>query len=507
MAISKGFLNRRCELSDINAIGALLFWTLTAYILYAFFQLYKEVFRFFSGHIGDQTMLILTPWENYVYNLFYASIASALGYSFALRFILQNSFYKRDIRTKLLIRRTLNMEGFYTWSFLFWFGKLGSALGIWYMSYAMQYDLDLIKEFPIMLLALPLILFYSSWPNFNRLIKAKKASWFLRLTGIFIIMSSGFAFKNFLDYEKINTNYLRHSIENVFELKVPNSHSHQRISRRSVSTDVYIARDTLQTQEPAIFFDHIRNRVGFQDIQKAVALEKDKMEIWSQHKFTANLHIDERILMGRINPIINELRKAGLRKIQYSTGRKYSRYPADYPIFKHSGIQKRLIPRYYPEFECFLDSAEQIDLTGKAIKLPESLMYRNGSLKSFNRIEITLATDSVTLNGQKIEPVKLEQLIYRFIKKYSPNYVIIFNSDDAISYKRYIEYLDMLWTQVDRLRNELSLERYDQSFENWYWGPELDTIKRQFPRNILEWSTEEQRLNELIKKAGNRVVR
>ncbi len=504
MTISKGFLNRKCELRATNIIGTLLLWTLTAYILYAFFQVYREAFRFFTGHLGDRALLILTPQENYVYNLFYAAIASALGYSFALRFTLHNSLYGHDTRTKSLIRRTLNIEGFYTWAFLFWFGKLGSIFGIWYMTYAIQYDLDLIKEFPIILLALPLILFYSSWPNFSRMIRTKKVSWFLKLTGIFIVTSFGFAFKNFLDYEKINKNYLSRSIENVFELKVPNSQSHQRISRRSISADVYIVIDTIETEEPAIFFDNIYNRVDFQDIQKAVHLEKDKLSIWAQDELTANLHIDERIPMSRINPIVDELRKADLRKIQYSTGRKFSRYPADYPPFKHSGIQRKILPRYYPEFESFLDSAEQIDLTDRTIKLPESLMYRNGSLKNFNRIEITLAPDSVTLNGQKIETMKLEQLIYGFIKKYSPNYVIIFNSDDEITYNRYIEYLDMLWTQVDRLRNELSLERYNQPFENWYWEPELDTIKRQFPRNILEWSTEEQRLNKLIKKAGNK---
>ena len=301
-------------------------------------------------------MLILSPWENYIYNLFYASVASALGYLFALRLTLQNSFYEHDQRTKSLIRRTLNAEGFYTWTFLFWFGKLGSLLGIWYMMYAMQYELDLIKEFPVMLLALPLILFYSSWPNFSRLIKARKASWFLGLTGIFMVMSSGFAFKNFLDYEKINKNYLSRSIENVFELEVPYSQSHQKISRRSISIDVYIVRDTIETEDPAIFFDDIYNRINFQDIQKAVHLEKDKLSIWAQDELMANLHIDKRIPMTRIKPILDELRKADLMKIQYSTGRKYSRYPSDYPPGSHLPLSLlsnfRLFGRLIAVFSC-----------------------------------------------------------------------------------------------------------------------------------------------------------
>ena len=328
--------------------------------------------------------------------------------------------------------------------------------------------------------------------------------WFLRLSGVFVVMSFIFAFKNFTDYKRINENILSRSIGHVFDLQKPNSQSQQRIYRRSLIVDIYIVKDTLGTEEPAIFFESIANRVNSQDIRKAVNIEKDKVSIWEQYQLTANLHIDGHISMKQIKPILDELRKADLRKVQFSTGRKYSQYPAEYPAFKYSGIQKMLLPKYYPEFEGFLDSAERIDLNGKDFKLSESLMYRNGTLNNYNRIEITVTPQSVTLNGQKIDTLDLEQRVYGFIKKYSPNYVIIFNSDDEVTYKRYIQFLDILWTQVDRLRNEMSLELFDQPFDKWYWEPELDTIKSQFPRNILEWSTEEQRLNELMKKAGNR---
>lgn len=502
MTIIKGFLNRKYDFKSTNLLGGFFLWVLTSYIFYAFFQLYREVFRLFTGQHGDRTLLVLTPNENYIYNLFYASIASALGFSIALRFVFQLSVNKHDWRTKSLMRRTLNMEGFYTWSFLLWFGKLGSMLGIWYLVFAMQYDLDILKEFPLMLVLLPFVLFYSTWPNFSRQIRSKKALWFLRLTGLFLVMSFVFAFKNFTDYKKINSNNLKHSINHTFNLKVPDSQSQERIFPRSIVVDIYIVRDTLDTDVPVIFFEHVDNRVDLKNIPKAVANEMEKVSVYEQSKLTANLHIDEHISMEHVNPIINELRKANLRKVQFSTGRKYSRYPSEYPAFKYSGIQK-VLPLYYSEFEKYLDSAERIDLSGKAFRLSESTMYRNGALKEYNRIEITATPKSITLNGQKINSLDLEQKIYGFIKKYSPNYVIIFNSSKDVTYGRYIEILDLLWTQVDRLRNEFSLDLYNQPFENWYWGAELDSIKRQYPRNILEWSTEEQRLNELIRKAGN----
>lgn len=504
MAITKGFLSRKDEFKPINLIGSLLIWILTAYILYAFFQILREAFRFFTGLQGDRVLLVLTPTENYLYNLFYASIAAALGYLISLRLTLQYSLYKHEWRTKSLIKRTLNIEGFWTWSFLFWFGKLGAILGIWYMMFAMQYEIDFIRDFGFMLIMLPLVLFYSTWPNFSRLVRANKALWFLRVSVVFVLMSVCLAFKNFIDYKEINKNILSLSIEHVFDLKKPNSQSHEIIYRRSIAINIYIVQDTLVREAPAIFFDNIKNRVNLQDIPSAVAIEKDNVGEYDRYYLIANLHIDEAITMGQINPILNELRRVDMRKVNFSTGRKHSRYPSDYPLFKFSGIQKWL-PRYFPEFEEFMDSAEQIDLTGKAIRLSESQLYRQGSLKGYNRIEVNVSPDSVTLNGQIIDPIKLGPLVYKFIHKYSPNFVIIFNADDTITYGRYIEILDIFWAQIDRLRNELSIELYDRPFDFWYaMGHEFASIKERFPRNIIEWTTEEQRLNELMKKAGNK---
>ena len=502
MAIIKGFLKRNHELNPTNLFGGFLLWVISAYILYAFFQLFRELLRILTIHFGEMDLLVLSPTDNYLYNLFFASVASALGYSIALRFTLQNALYKNKEKTRSLIRRTLNTEGFWTWSYLLWFGKLGSLYGILYLTLPMQYDIDLIREFPILLILLPLILIYSTWPDLNLLIRNNRTWWFLRITTIFLIMSFGFAFKNFTDYQRINTNLLKFYIPQAYDLQMPVSQSHQRIYRRAFVANIYIVKDTIESKDPVIFFDNIQNRATIKRIRLFVSRERDKLSEIERYQLIANLHIDERLSMGQITPILNELRKAELRKIQFSTGRKYSKYPPDYPVFKYSGIQKTLQPEYYPEFEKFLDSLEQVDLSGKVIKLSESDFYRNGIMKKHNRIEISLTPDAAMLNNQLLSFEELEQIVYGFIKKYSPNYAIILNTDKPVTFKRYIEYMDMLYSQVDRLRNELSIEFYKKSFDFWYQEPERDMIIRKFPVNIIEWSLEEQRLNELIKEAG-----
>ena len=125
-------------------------------------------------------------------------------------------------------------------------------------------------------------------------------------------------------------------------------------------------------------------------------------------------------------------------------------------------------------------------------------MYRINALKGYNRIEIYVNNENATLNGEIVSKEMLEQIVYQFIKNYSPNFVVIFNLDDQVTYGRYIEYLDLIYARIDQLRNEMSIDLYKQPFDYWYWGEELDTIKFRYPRHIIEWNQEEKRLIKLM---------
>ncbi|MCG8321459.1 MAG: hypothetical protein MI921_18290 [Cytophagales bacterium] len=311
-------------------------------------------------------------------------------------------------------------------------------------------------------------------------------------------MSFAFALKDFVDVEKINHNLLKNSIEYSYDLEVPSSQSHQRIERRSLVTDVYVVSDSSNGSKPLIFFNYIDSRVELEEIDKQLNWERDKLDEFEQHLLVANLHIDKELPMSFVNELKYQFRKAGLQKILYSTGRKYSKYPSNYPGFKYSGIWKSLYPKYYPEFEAFLDSAENLDFSRYSIRLPDSPMYRINALKGYNRIEIYVNNENATLNGEIVSKEKLEQIVYQFIKNYSPNYVVIFNVDDQVTYGRYIEYLDLIYARIDQLRNEMSIDLYKQPFDYWYWGEELDTIKFRYPRHIIEWTQEEKRLIKLM---------
>ena len=326
MTINKGYLNNKHSFNLPNQIIGSLIWMITAYIFYAFFQMFREAFRIFTNEMGDKAFLVLSPEENFYHNLFLAGISSALGYALALRLILQSVTYTSNQRVKTLSRRALNSEGYWTWSFLLWFGKVGSLMGIWYLSFAMQYELDVLQEFWIIFLLLPIVLFYASWPEVRRIIGLGKAKWLLKITVIFLVMSIGMAFKNFIKFEEVNKSFLSRSIEYVHDLKRPVTLSHQDdyLSRHRIF-DIYLVRDTVARQV-AIYFGDIHHRVNIQNIPEAISLEKRALSMWGVGRVVANLHIDERILMKQINPIIHELRKADINNIIYSMARKFSRF-------------------------------------------------------------------------------------------------------------------------------------------------------------------------------------
>ncbi len=391
-----------------------------------------------------------------------------------------------------MFRRILNVEGYYTWSFLFWFGEVGCVLGFLYTPLLLQFDLDLMKEFPLFFLLLPIILFYSTWPNFSRLVRSKKWLWFSRSTTFYLIMSIGLSFQNFVDYEKINRNYLNRSIHHVFNLNVPESRSHHIINRRSNIIDIYVVKDTIESAHPVIFIENIDDQVSLEEIQKVIQPENENFIDY--FSLIANLHIDKGILMKHVNDVVQELRKANFDAINYSTGVQNSRYPPEYPVFKNFGILRTLYP-YSSALEDFLDSAENIDLKGKKIRFSKTSSNRIVDLRSLNRIKVYVTSDSMTLNGQLIESERMADVVQGFIRKYSPRYAIIFDYDENISFGRYIQVLDLIRMQVDRLRQQLSIEMLGKPYELnnfWYDKSEFDTIRSYYPMNIMEWTKEEK---------------
>ncbi len=488
------------KITKQQVVTGLLAWLIFSYIFYAFFYILREAFRILTAigsAVGYQPLMVLSDVELFFYNLFYAAIALAVGYMFALRLVLQSVSRSQPRKTRYFIRNTLNDQGFITWSFLFWFSKLGGLLGICFLMVYLQYDLNFIVDYPLLLVLLPLVIFLGTWPSFSRLIRARTFRWFGMSMGIFISMSFIFSQKNFIDVDKVNHGLLKNNIDYAYSLDLPRSQSHEEVFKKSLVTEVYVVMDS--ANKPLIFFESTKRPVNLDGLDWEIRAEKDKLSMYEQDRWMPVLFIDSNIPMSYIKDLKYAFRKSEVRKVMYSTGMKFSKYPSTYPLLRLSGITQVLGPEYYPEFESFLDSAERMDRIKYTLKLSESMMYRINWFDTVNRIEVSSSRSGVKVNGQTVNESKLEEVVYAFFKRLAPDAIVFYSVDNDVPYGRYIEILDVLKWQIDKLHDELSFELYDEPFEHWDSRAKKSIIYARYPRAIVEWTREEERLLELMK--------
>lgn len=501
MALSKRFLRPRTIISAHLLVPGILLGVSFSFALYSFFSYFREILRILSGLLGGRLLVVLTPQENFYYNLFYGSIAAIIGFYVFTKFAIENSIDHNDKKKKRRQRHILSEHGFFMWSFLLAFTRWTSLLGIWFIIFPMQYDIDFLHDFPMLLILIPLALFLNLWPNIFRTLGNKAYRWLSYAFLSVAALSFVYAHLNFVDYQGINSRLKAQSIEEVYNLRVPLTESHQRLmGRRSWMFDIYMVNDTSDVLPPLLFWNHINTKLSLYEIPAYLEQEMRSGFRSEQARLTANLHIDKEVKLKHVNRLKQMLRKARVGNIQYSSGVKGSRYPAHYLPFTYLGIQQKLYPAFYPEFEAFLDSAEQLDFSRYTLKLPASVMYRNPEINQYNRVEIRVNQKSVTLNKAEVSKEKLASLLYQFIRRYAPGFVIIYEGDEEITYGRYIAYLDLIHTTIDKLRNELSHELYEETYDPPFWKDEPDLIQLKYPKAIIEWTPEEKRLKELMKK-------
>ncbi len=500
MALKKGFLRSQNTFVKKKRVPTGVFvGVLFSFGLYGFFYLFRESFRIFTNDYGGEILLVLSPKENFIYNFFYAFIASLVGFYVFVKFSVENSINFQNKKLKFKQRHLLAEQAYLKWNFLFVFSKVVGFIGISFITVTLQYDIDFLSEFGIIFILLPLVLFLDLWPIILRATGAKAYKWML-ISFIFIFsLSFLYANINFIDYKKINQKIQSCNIVTAFSLEVPRSQTYRKIESRYLTDHIYVVNDSIENAQPLIFLNDISNKIKLEHLITSINAEREKLYFDEIYRWKPNLHIDKKVKLSYFNKIKQELRKANVSNIQLSTSIKHSLYPSNFPGFKYLGMPQHLI-KYYPEFENFLDSAERLDFSKYTLKLSESQMYRTEIVKTFNRIKLEVLTDKILVNGKQMNEFNLRLFLNKFINKYQDNYVIIFEPDENISYGRYIEILDLMCSVVESLRERASLETYGESYKELMLQNKHFEIADKYPCNVVEWTPEEKRLQQLLKK-------
>jgi hypothetical protein len=500
MVLVKGFLRHSKNIIDYQRlISGFFLGTVFSYIFYKFFYYFREIFRILSNHYSG-FLIELTPKDHFYYNLFYGSISAIMGLYIMIIYAFENSINVMDKKIRIRQRAILNDHRFFHWNFINAFFRMTWLFGFWLIILPIQYHIDFLRDFSFMLILIPVVLFLNIWPVVLKTLGRKGYKWMLYSFIYVSVLSLIYGNISFNNYLSLNHNLKKSNIVLAYSLQYPISESFQIIEQMNLVSDIYLVKDSAHQDQPVLYLKDIYNKAKHSDLILFIYRELDYLPENLRQSLIPNLHIDNRITLDHVNILKNELRKSGVRTIQYSTGAKNSIYPPYYLHF--GGIQHTLEPRYYRSFATFLDSAENLDFTKRTLRLPESPMYRFHKLREHHHIKINITPEKAFLNGREISDEKLRNILYKFIKGYSPNYNIIFEPDEAIEYGRYIFYLDMIHSAIDKLRHQMSYQLFNKPFDNNRRASGYDTIIETFPRNIMEWSPEEKRLIELVKRSG-----
>jgi biopolymer transport protein ExbD len=498
MALNKGFLRPTINASTSVVLLGVALGTVASFLLYYFFYYFRETLRILTGYFTHTLLVELTPQENFYYNLFYGSIAAVLGFYVFAYFVLSNPVERENARRRIRQRQILNDLSFVGWTFLNGFGRFTSLLGIWFLTLPLQFDINFLAEFSLLLILIPVVLFLNAWTLIVKYFGGKAYRWFLYTTVYLSVLSFGYANINLIDYQRINQEMKEYGGEWAHGITVPQSESHEVLRTRSWSAiNIYLNSDSSQSSNLVLHYDFVRKKIDLNEVQDYVAQKRVFLDSLDRDHLEAVLRIDKQVPLSLVYQLKQALRKAGVNKISYSTGAKHGRYPVYHPSYRNLGIsQKR--PPYYPALDAFLDSAERLDPAKYRIRLVESDMYRVLAMKKTNRVVLTVDAAQAYLNGTPLPPDSLFAVLYGLTKRYTPNFVVIYVPDETISYGRYIAYLDLAYRVTDRLRSEATYSRYGHSIDCWQRPKDCAAIEEQYPRNVLEWTQEERRLIKLL---------
>ena len=498
MALTKGFLRPNIAASSTKIQLGVAIGTVSSLLLYFFFYYFRESLRILTGYFTHTLLVELTPRENFYYNLFYGSIAAVLGFYAFAHFVLSTSVTRENARQRIRQRQILNDLSFVGWTFLSGFTRFTSLLGIFFLSLPLQFDINFLDEFSLLLILIPVVLYLNAWTLIVKTFGRQAYRWFLYATAYLSVLSVGYANINFIDYQQVDQNTKAYGGEWAHDIMVPPSESHEMFQMRSsLAMDIYLDGDSAHLLTPILHWDFARNEIELSQVKTYVAQEQFRLDSSERDRLEAVLRIDQRVPLSVVNQLKQELRMAGVTRMNYSTGVKHTKYPTYYPLYHYLGIPQRL-PPYYPVLDVFLDSAERLDPSKYRVRLVESDMYRLLTLKKMNRVLLTVDPNRVYLNGTPVTAARLTSILYTLTKRYAPDFMIRYAPDEAISYGRYVEYLGLMYHVTDRLRSEAIGARYDYPRDCWRHPEECEAVEAMYPRNVVEWTPEEKRLDELI---------
>lgn len=436
-------------------------------MFYSFLYLSRELFRILSV-TDTYDIWFLSEKEVSFYNLFFAFISVIIAQSifFTLIFERPRKFYEKKRYLRISI---VNDQRVLTWSFLSWFSKLAALFGLWFgfSIHGGFYVLSLYPDYKYLFVLLIVVLFFQTWNTIRLMFKKFSLRWLITSIIIVSISSFGLSKINLIDYKSINDIFTNKNLFLKYNLEPPESSYHVPLEKRSLVENIYFVRDFnfQNICEPIIIIDN--KKVAFDELFQEIKLMQLANNEVDVLFMVYQLHIDRRIEMKHINKLKQELSKAGVLKIAFAV----IPYKPEYDIrfYQNHSVPLRLVD-YNSEYFKPLDIENELKKYSNIIN-----------------IEISKKGE-IYVNDTLIIEKNLKHKIKTLIKNNS-NYLIKYSYNDEVIFSNYLSTYSYTKSAVYELRNEFSLEKYNQEYDSIIYEQqrEVDEI---FSFRIFELTNE-----------------
>lgn len=472
---------------------------------YGFAVAFREAFRLVGFHMyGD--ILILSPNQVFFYNMISASLASVLSFSFGLTFVIQNSVDRS--RPKLLLRQrsVLNDHNFYTWNTFDWIAKIFMMLGIWYMSFPMQYEIDIYKDYKYWLMLFVIVWYLNIWLTLTRSLGRRTYKWIGIVAGAIIINSFLLTRLSLINYDKLNNYMLRHTDQYYYQLEYPETQILMKTGQSHLAIDLSVGFSKMHPENGPAIFDYNRTDMTLDEIPKFITHEKQQIDQYELQYVAVFLQMDKSVPMYFVEMVKQKLRESGISTIYYSTIPKGTNYPNNYSGYKNLGIKENLGEDCSKVIRQ-VDSLKNLGYKASQVRFPNTPCYRMADfIRGMNRVLVGIDSHGIIkLNNRLVSKERLGRIIYSFFKQYKDNAVVLLKPEDSCLYGYYITTKDLIMNEILKIRKEEAGKRFSLQYNfdlaEWDKGNGIEEIEEEYPFNILDFTKADEALYQYEKES------
>lgn len=303
------------ELAVQKVVVGIVLGLLSAFVIYSFFYVIREVYRILSLGLMDYGFrhfnngeYILSHADRSFYNLFFAGLSLILGHSIAILFIFSGSnkvLSRRDSRKK----RLLNDQVFLAFNFSYWFTKIGLVFGVFSMCCM---DFEFLPYFKPLAFLLLLVLYLDTWKSLARLLEKNRYK--IQMVHLIIMLGLTYVLSKVdtVNYKVIDQT----SITNNPVIDFPTASFYNEKAYNYLDIRIAFKLKLNDNGELEIYTED-RNKINLKDIVYEVNSKRASLRDEFVYLISGCILADADLNIRHIKMVEAELYLAGIQKIDY----------------------------------------------------------------------------------------------------------------------------------------------------------------------------------------------